>query len=605
MIQTLWLIALKTNPDPRTHHPCSQKIKTMKFIKLSVHLCAILPLILTAHATKKPNILFILADDLGYTDVNAFAARATGESKDKMFYETPNIDRLAAEGIAFSQAYAYQLCSPTRASLLTGKNAPSLGVTTATPQTAHSFYALNQEAPAGYHPLDARYWGDPLQHPQALLNATTLLALPSGSKIDQGRDELTFAEALTGYRSAFIGKWHLGGHGAEGYQPHDQGFEEIAYFDAGGSPFFKWQSLWDRKTKNEPSMPQTDLLWGKSGVATTEDYLSDSLTIQADRFIRRHHQAHPDQPFLLYFCHFAVHSPIQAKPQDIEYFEKKSTKGWNGHTNSIYAGMIRSLDQSIGTLMATLDELKLANDTLVVFMSDNGGVSYLTQKGDIPITSNAPFKGGKAMMFEGGIRVPLIFRWPAAIPHGSWSNVPVAASDIFPTLIQAGGIDPETLRSKHKIDGQSLISLFTDPTNKNRNYLRDTFIWHYPFNVAPLPPDDGFPLTPHSAIRKGDFKLIFDWHGRLWLYDIKNDPHEAKNLAESLPAKARELFKELNDWLDSNVAPRYMPALNPNYDKLTDNRTRPFIDLRRKFLGPNRAIRPANEDPRLRQLRDK
>ncbi|MEY3898807.1 MAG: hypothetical protein RLZZ214_4329 [Verrucomicrobiota bacterium] len=571
-------------------------------MKFPFRLCALLPLIVTAQAAKPPNILFVLADDLGYTDVNAFAEKATGDGKDKMFYETPNIDRLAAGGIAFSQAYAYQLCSPTRASLLTGKNAPCLGVTTATPQTARSFYSLGQAPPAGYLPLDARYWGDAIKTPQALLNGSTLLALPSGRKTDEGRDELTFAEALTGYRSAFIGKWHVGGHGAEGYQPRDQGFEQIAYFDAGGSPFFKWQALWDRKTKNDPEMPQKELLWGKSGEATGEDYLTDNLTTQADRFIRSHHQTQPDQPFLLYFCQLAVHSPIQAKPQDIDYFEKKPTKGWNGHTDATYAAMVRSLDQSVGRLMATLDELKLTDNTLVVFMSDNGGGSYHTKKGDSPTTSNAPVKGGKAMLFEGGIRVPLIFHWPAAIPPGNWSDVPVAASDLFPTLVQAGGIDPETLRAKHKIDGRSLVSLFKDPANKDNGYVRDTFIWHYPFNVAPLHPDDGFPLTPHSAIRKGDFKLIFDWNGRLWLHDIKNDPHENQNLAESMPEKTRELFKELNDWLDANVATKYMPALNPDYDPLTDRRARPFVDLRRSFLGPDRAIRPAAGDPRLEQL---
>ncbi len=567
-------------------------------------LCALLPLLLitSAHAAKPPNILFILADDLGYTDVNAFAEKATGEGKDRMFYETPNIDRLAGSGLAFSQAYAYQLCSPTRASLLTGKNAPSLGVTTATPHTALSFYALNQQAPPGYLPLDARYWGDPIKTPQALLNGSTLLALPAGRQTDQGRDELTFAEALTSYRSAFIGKWHVGGHGAEGYQPRDQGFEEIAYFDAGGSPFFKWQPLWDRKTKNDPTMPQKELLWGKSGEATAEDYLTDNLTTQADRFIRSHHKTRPDQPFLLYFCQLAVHSPFQAKQQDIDHFKNKPTKGWNGHTDATYAGMVRSLDQSVGRLMATLDELNLTENTLVIFMSDNGGVSYLTQKGDTPTTSNAPFKGGKAMMFEGGIRVPLILRWPAAIPAGNWSDVPVAASDLFPTLVQAGGIDPETLRAKHKIDGHSLVSLFKDPSNKTKAYVRDTFIWHYPFNVAPLHPDDGFPLTPHSAIRKGDFKLIFDWNGRLWLHDLKNDPYEKQNLAESMPEKTRQLFKELNDWLDANVATKYMPALNPNYDHLTEQRARPFIDLRRQFLGPARAIRPAAGDLRLEQL---
>lgn len=547
-----------------------------------------------ASAAERPNIIFILADDLGYTDVNAFAEKVTGEGKDKMYYETPNIDRLAAGGIAFSQAYAYQLCSPTRASLLTGKNAPSLGVTTATPQTARSYYSLNQTPPNGYLPFDARYWGDPIKTPQALLNGTTLLAL--------GRDELTFAEALTGYRSAFIGKWHVGGHGSEGYQPHDQGFEEIAYFDAGASPFFKWRALWDRKTKNDPEMPQKELLWGKSGEPTGEDYLTDDLTSQADRFIRTHHQSHPEQPFLLYYCEFAVHSPIQAKAKDIDYFTQKSTRGWNGHHDPSYASMIRSLDESVGKLMATLEELKLTDNTLVIFMSDNGGVSYKTSDGHPPTTSNAPLKGSKAMMFEGGIRVPLIFRWPAMIPAGKWSDVPVAASDLFPTIVQAGGVNPETLREKYKIDGQSLVTLFKDPENTKKGYTRDTFFWHYPFNVAPLHPDDGFALTPHSAIRKGDMKLIFDWNGRLYLHNIRKDPFEKKNLAEAQPEKARELFKELNDWLDLNVEKKYMPALNPDYDPATEKRAKPFVDLRRQILGPDHAIRPATGDHRLEQL---
>lgn len=565
-------------------------------------LLLLLPLLADACAAERPNIVFILADDLGYSDVNVFANRITGVDKEKMYYETPNIDRLASGGLAFSQAYAYQLCSPTRASLLTGRNVPSIGVTTATTSRARSYYSLNEKPPDGYLAQDARYWGDEIKTPQSLLNGSTLLALPSGRKEDQGRDELTFAEALTGYRSAFIGKWHVGGHGSEGYQPQDQGFETIAYLDAGGSPFFNWRALWDRKAKNYPEMPQKELYGGKSGEPTREAYLTDDLTVQADRFIRSHHQTHPGLPFLLYFCEFAVHSPNQAKKKDIDYFTQKPTRGWNGHHDPVYAGMIRSLDDSVGRLMATLDELQLTDNTLVVFMSDNGGVSYVTSPGQTPVTSNAPLKGSKAMMFEGGIRVPLIFHWPAGIPAGKWSDVPVAASDLFPTLVEAGGIDPETLREKHKIDGRSLVPLFKDPENKGMGYKRDTFIWHYPFNVAPLHPDDGFALTPYSAIRKGDMKLIFDWNGRFYLHDIRKDPFEEHNLVEQMPERTRELFRELNDWLDANVDKKYMPALNPDYDPATEVRAKPFIDLRREFLGPARAIRPANSDVRLGKL---
>lgn len=569
---------------------------------MSKNLFLLLSLLGCLHAADRPNIIFILADDLGYTDVNAYATRITGVSKDKMFYETPNIDKLVAGGVAFSQGYAYQLCSPTRASVLTGRNAPVLGITTATPQSCRSYYSRNEKPPAGYLAQDAVYWGDPIKTPQSLLNGSTLLVLPSGRKEDNGRDELTFAEALPDYRSAFIGKWHVGGHGSLGYQPQDQGFEPLAYFDAGGSIYFKWRELWDKKVKNYPEMPQKELLWGKSGEPTGEDYLTDDLTVQADRFIRSHHEKKPDQPFLLYFCEYAVHSPHQAKQADIDYFSKKPTRGWNGHHDPVYASIIRSLDQSVGKLMDTVEELRLTENTLFIFMSDNGGVSYVTKAGNTPDTSNAPLKGGKAMMFEGGIRVPLAFRWPGTIPSGVWSDVPVSAPDLFPTIVQAGGINPATLQEKHRIDGRSLMPLFKDPENKSKGYPRDTFYWHYPFNVAPLDPDDGFALTPHSAMRKGDMKLIYNWNGHLDLYDIRKDPFEKNNLAESQPQLAKQLFRKLNDWLDANVEKKYMPALNPDYDPATEVRTKPFTDLRCQLLGPDRAIRPAKGDPRLESL---
>jgi len=556
-------------------------------------------LLVALHAAERPNIIFILADDLGYMDVNAYASRTTGVGKDKMFYETPNIDKLISGGTAFSQGYAYQLCSPTRASLLTGRNAPVLGVTTATPQSSRSYHSLGEKPPAGYLAQDARYWGDPIKTPQSLLNGSTLLALPSGRPEDMGRNELTFAEALPEYRSAFIGKWHVGGHGSLGYQPENQGFEPLAYFDAGGSTYFKWREMWDKKKLNYPEMPQKELLWGKSGEPTGEDYLTDDLTVQADRFIRSHHEKKPDQPFLLYFCEFAVHTPHQAKQADIDYFTNKPTRGWNGHHDPVYASVLRSLDQSVGRLMDTVEELALTDDALFIFMSDNGGVSYITKKGDTPDTSNAPLKGGKASLFEGGIRVPLIFKWPKKIPAGAWSDIPVAAADLFPTIVQAGGIAPATLQAKHRIDGRSLMPLFNDPENKSKAYPRETFYWHYPFNVAPLHTDDEFALTPHSAMRKGDMKIIYDWNGRIWLHDIRKDPYEKTNLAETLPDLTKQLFRELNDWLDANVEKKYMPALNPNYDPTQEVRPKPFKDLRRELLGPDHAIRPAKGDPRL------
>ena len=547
-------------------------------------------------AGKPPNILFILADDLGYVDINAYAARATGARPAEMFYETPNIDRLANEGLSFSQAYACQLCSPTRAGLLTGKIAARIGVTTATPGSVKTFYNQGITPPNGYLAHDAIFWGDKIAAQQALFNGSTLDAMPAGQPLDQGRDEITIAEALTGYQSAFIGKWHLGSHGADGWQPHNQGFEELAYVDEGGSPYFNWRRVWDERKKKFPKMPQPELISGKAGPDTGKTYLTDSLTQNAVDYLKQQAVPADRKPFFLYLCHVAVHTPFQAKPEDIAYFEKKATRGWNGQTNAVYAAMVKSLDESVGRILQTLDETGLAKDTIVVFMSDNGGVTY----SDPPATCNAPLKGGKAMMFEGGIRVPLVFRRPGAIPAARWCDVPVDYTDLFPTLLDAADRDFEA--HYPRIDGRSLVPLFKDPSNETKGYPRTTHYWHYPFNVGVKHPDDGIPLAPHSAIREGDFKLIFDWSGKLLLYDLKTDPREEHDLSEKKPDLAADLFKKLNSWIDENVAVKYTPMLNPNYDPAKESRPRPFVDLRAKLLGETRAIRSAASEPRVRML---
>ena len=560
-------------------------------------------LMASAAESRPPNIIFILADDLGYADVNAYAERVTGVPAAEQYYETPYMDRLMEEGLSFSRAYSTHLCAPTRASLLTGKNAARLGFTTATSGAARSWYNRNMEPPEGYLAQDAVSWGDDIRTPQALLNGSTLLALPSGQPADRGRNEITFAEALESYRSVFIGKWHLGGHGAIGYQPHHQGFETISFYDAGGSPFFNWRWRWNQTNKNYPEMPQDELHLGDAGPATGEEYLTDELTSQAVRFIRSQTEERPKEPFMLYLCHFAVHWPFQGKEEYIEYFEGKETRGWNGHHSPVYAAMIKSLDDSVGEILATLDELELAENTLFIFMSDNGGVSWVTREGETAITNNAPLKGGKAMMFEGGVRVPLMIHWPGVIEGGVWSDVAIDATDIFPTLLEVAGYDLEPFYNDLGIDGRSLVPLFNDPENTSGGYPRDTFYWHYPLNVAPLHPDDNLALTPHSTIQRGNDKLIYDWHGRLYLHDMSRDPFERNNLADSNPDLARELFVQLNDWLDENVAARYMPASNPEYDPETEVRENPFVDLRKKFLGEERAIRHPDTDPRFEILR--
>jgi arylsulfatase A-like enzyme len=552
---------------------------------------------------SRPNIVLILADDLGMVDINAYAARFTRAKAAEMFYETPHLDRLVREGVAFSQAYASHLCSPARVSVLTGKNAARLGFTTAVGGNVRTFYNQAMPPPPGYLAQDALEWADKgIRIPQALLNGTVRVGLPAGHPLDQGRDEITLAEALPGHRAAFIGKWHVGGHGSQGWQPSDQGFEELSHFDEGGSPYFNWRGRWNLRKPTHPKMPQPELLQGRTGSNLGHEYLTDELTEHAVRFIQEHAAPGGDQakPFFLYLCHFAVHTPFQATPEDIAYFEGKATRGWNGHSNAVYAGMLKRLDDSVGRILQTLEATGLETNTLVVFLSDNGGVTYT----DPMATWNAPFKGGKAMHFEGGIRVPLVFRWKGRLPEAQWCNVPVECSDLFPTLIELAGDDPTPFYTREKIDGRSLAPLFTDLANRKKRYARDTFIWHYPLNVIVKNPDDGQPLAPHSTIRQGDWKLVFDWSGVLKLYNIARDPYERRELSAAQAKRTQALFRQLNDWLDANVELKYFPALNPDYDPATEVRDRPFVDLRRKYLGEARAIRPAASDPRFAILKE-
>ncbi|WP_421811361.1 sulfatase [Flagellimonas sp.] len=527
--------------------------------------------------TKGPNIIFILADDYGIMDSRAYAHKFTNTEPSKMFYETPNIDQLIEEGTAFSQAYANQLCSPTRASIMTGKYAGRVGFTTAMPPR-ETYYNQNVTVPEGFYAHDVLEHKDNILIEQALTNGTSNSAVPTGTVYDAGRDELSLAEALPDYHSAFIGKWHIGGFGAQGYQPEDQGFEPLAWFDAGGSVYYNWRKQWDNKAKNRfPKMPQPESEMGNSGAETNEEYLTDDLTEQALDFIEKR-AGIKEEPFFLYFSHFAVHSPYQGKEDEVEYFDDKASKGWNGHKDPVYASMIKSLDRSVGQIIKKLKQTGLEENTLIVFMSDNGGIdSKITPRGDG--TDNAPFLGGKACLTEGGIRVPLIFRWKGKIKAGQWIDVPVDCTDIYPSLLDVAGYDSNTIIKKNSLDGQSVIPLLSDIKNTKKMYDKTTHYWHYPFNVIYKSPYEPYALTPHSAIRKGDYKLIFDWYGRLRLYNIESDPYEKNDLAPQIPELKDELFDNLMEWLKSNVEKRYWPTINEKYNADQEVRDVPFRNL--------------------------
>ena len=546
--------------------------------------------------TARPNIILILADDFGYMDCNAYAKRTLGTEPADMYYETPNLDRLASEGFSFSRAYANQLCSPTRAAILTGKYAGRLGFTTAMP-LRRTYYNQAMDVPEGQYLHDVIYHYDQIPIEQAWLNGSSNAAIPAGTSFDQGRDEISIAEALPDYHSAFIGKWHIGGFGAEGYQPADQGFEPIAWFDAGGSAYFNWREGWNNRSKAHlPKMSQEESWMGDAGEETGEGYLTDDLTEQALRYLDKR-ATMKDDPFFLYFCHFAVHSPWHAKPEDSTYFAGKETLGWNGHRDPRYAGMVRGLDNSVGKILEKLDECGLDDNTLVIFMSDNGGWDNRISRDRDMATSCAPLRGGKACLSEGGIRVPLMIRWKGKVKAGEWSDVPVDCTDLFPTILQAAGYDLEHYYSEVDIDGRSLLPLLKDPENQEGNYDHETRYWHYPFNVIVYSPFDGQFLTPRSAIMEKNYKLIFDWHGRLKLFDLEKDLEETHNLAAEMPELTRDLYGKLISWLEEEVDRQYWPVLNPDYNPDQEVRNdAPFVDLYQAYTEGSDVVELANKD---------
>jgi arylsulfatase A-like enzyme len=434
----------------------------------------------------RPNVVFILADDLGYTDLGC---QGSG------YYETPHLDRLAAGGIRFLNHHHAQNCQPTRAALMSGQYGARTGV-----------YTVGG--------IDRFDWSD---RPLRPVDNATELPL----------DRVTIAQSLkaAGYATAMFGKWHLGERGE--HHPARRGFDEAIV--SNGKHF--------RFTTNPP-------------VQVPEDaYLADFLTDRAEDFIRRS----KDKPFFLYLPHFGVHSPYQAKPEWIERFRAKAPVG--GHHDPVYAAMIASVDESVGRILGLLDELKLAESTLVVFASDNGGVGGyvregIKQGGDV--TDNAPLRSGKGSLYEGGTRVPLIMRWPGVTRPGSTCAVPTIHVDLPATFLEATGATPPD----QPRDGVSLVPLLRDPS---ASWEREAIFQHMP---GYLGAGKGmWRTTPVGLIQQGDWKLMeFFEDGRLELYHLGQDPGERTNLAAAQPERAAELRERLRAWRTETGAP--MPAPN-------------------------------------------
>lgn len=487
-----------------------------------------------------PNVVIIFADDLGWMDVNAFAARATGVPAEKQFYETPHLDRLAAEGVAFSRCYSAPLCTPSRATLLTGRNSATFGMNNAFAMSrARTFASAKQEPLPGYLPLDGMP-GKQVVYP--LNPAIAYTALPNNQPGENGASVRALPALLPGYRPAFLGKWHLGGYNRPGHRPQDFGFEAIAYQDEG------WSSYAREARKG----------WHLPGPETKADYLTDALTEMSIDWMRTHMRESPSKPFLLYLAHFAPHTPFESKPGDEAHFKAKPTLGWNGHSNPTYAGMVRSLDDSVGAIRAALKEMGVDGNTVILVLSDNGGD---TNKDGPVQTTNTPLRGWKAQTLEGGIRVPMIAAWPGKWAPNRWISTPVSIAQIAPTLVQlAGGSAQEPAGA----DGPSLLPLLEDRPGAYQS--RPIFI-HEPYYRHRKGTEDEREILPPSTVMiDGDYKLIAYHDGVNRLYRIPEDIGEARDLSDKEPERVAAMHKQLAAWRFSNIPARYDTRVNPDHD---------------------------------------
>ncbi|MAG93847.1 MAG: hypothetical protein CMJ48_08880 [Planctomycetaceae bacterium] len=450
-------------------------------IQFTLAICGIVIGVADVVAAQKPNVVFILADDLGGVDLNCYGNEV---------YHTPHLDRLAQQGMRFTNAYAASsVCSPTRASILSGKYPARLDLT----------IWLNGRSPARAKLLDAPF--------------AEYLPL----------EEITIAEALkeAGYATASVGKWHLG---KEPYYPEKQGFDVNVAGTHSGSPAGGYH------LPNRMNLPG----------ARKGEYLTDKLTDAALEFISESRE----KLFFLYLPYHSVHTPIQGKPELVkQYREQKERTGKDFDPE--YAAMLHSLDENVGRIMTRLDELKLSENTLVVFFSDNGGYHR--------VTSNAPLRAGKGYSYEGGHREPLIVRLPGVVRAGSVCDEPVTSTDFYPTILAAAGLP---LRPRQHMDGVNLLPLLKD---SQATLDRDALYWHYPH----YSPQGG---TPSGAIRGGDWKLIeFFEDGTLELYNLADDPSETKDRAAELPDTVKELHDKLLAWRKRVDAK--LPSPNPNAGK--------------------------------------
>ena len=464
----------------------------MKFILLFIS-----TLTLSLSAAKKPNVVFILVDDLGWSDLACYGSKS---------YKTPNLDKFAASGVRFTDAYAGgSVCSPTRAAIMTGRSPARLKITDWIP-------------------------GARVKNPK-LLSPKIHNELPY--------NEVTIAEVLkdNGYKTAYVGKWHLGG---DKFLPGTQGFDiNIGGFHKGSPPGGYYSPY-----KN-PYLAD-----GPAG-----EYLPDRLTDESIKFIEQ--EKGGDKPFFLYLSYYTVHTPIQASKKHLGMYKDSITKSsapikerdgktLGSQSNAAYASMVTAMDENVGRLISKINEFGLDKNTIIIFTSDNGGLS--TKKAPGP-TCNLPLRAGKGWCYEGGIRTPLIIKAPGV--KSSVNNTPVISMDYFPTILELAGLEQ---KPKLHVDG---LSLLNELKANGQKLSRGTLVWHYPHY-------HGSTWRPGAAIRSGKWKMVeFFESGEKELFNLDDDLGEHKNLASKYPEVLKELSAKMKKWRLENNAE--MPKPNPDF----------------------------------------
>jgi arylsulfatase A-like enzyme len=472
-------------------------------------LCSLIVVVtgaLVTWAAPRPNVIFILADDLGWSDTTLYGTTR--------FYRTPNVERLAQRGMTFTRAYsASPLCSPTRSAVLTGLSPARTGITT--PGCHLPEVILEPRLPKTAGP--------------------EVKAIQPASVTRLKTEYRTLAEAFReqGYRTAHFGKWHLG---PEPYSPLQQGFEVDMPHWPGPGPAGSFVAPWNFP-EFKPDSPN--------------EHIEDRMAREAVSFMEKHR----DEPFYMSYWMFSVHAPFNAKNDLIEKHRPRADAK-NPQRSPTYAAMVESMDDAIGTLLNAIDRLKIADRTIIIFTSDNGGNMY-DRVDDTTPTSNAPLRGGKATMFEGGTRVPCVIAWPGVTKPGSRSDVVIQSEDYFPTLQEALKLKPA---AGQRFDG---VSIF--PALQGRGVAREAVFQYFPH--SPGVPDW---LPPAVSVHAGDWKLIRLFHSgengahRYLLFNLRDDPSEKTNLATQQPDRVKNLDSLIEAFLKDTKA--VVPVPNPNFD---------------------------------------